>query len=330
MYDKRFGLTRRPFPATPDDALYYPATAHEQALADLVRGVRHDEGLMLLTAGPGAGKSLLGQILPARLDGGAAAEEVGGQTGAGAKSEPGTIVSSYIAHAIEPGRRGLLQAVLFDMQLPYEEGSEQTLRLRLVDRLLKNCAEGKRTLVVMDEAHNLGPEHLEELRSLGNLEAGGKRAFQVVLLGQPALLEILKKPELAALNQRLAVRCRIEALAADEAYDYLLHHVRLAGGKPESVFDEAALEVLSRGTQGIPRLLNQAAHQALHLADAADLNQVDAEAALEALALLGLAPASEEEAETEEAEAEGPDAAEAEAAENGSVVRLVEGTRRTA
>ena len=101
---------------------------------------------------------------------------------------------------------------------------------------------------------------------------------------------------LEVLQQRLAVRCQIEPLGAEEAADYLHHHVRQAGGEPERLFDESAIEVLVRGTGGVPRRLNQAAQQVLVLADAAELQCVDAEAAVEALALLGL-PAPEAEPE---------------------------------
>src|SRR5207248_2646641 len=96
------------------------------------------------------------------------------------------------------------------------------------------------------------------------------------------------RPELAAFSQRLAVRAHVEALGVEEAADYLLHHLRAAGARPEAVVSDEALEVLARGTGGVPRLLNQAAHQALLLADAADADVVDAEAALEALAGLGI------------------------------------------
>jgi hypothetical protein len=103
------------------------------------------------------------------------------------------------------------------------------------------------------------------------------------------LLETLNRPELAGLRQRLAVRVEVGPLPLQEAADYLLHHVRVAGGRPEQLFADEAVELLARQTGGVPRLLNQAAHQALALAAEAGAAQVDAEAALEALALLGLA-----------------------------------------
>jgi general secretion pathway protein A len=268
MYEKRFQLKRRPFPATPDDSLYYPATGHESALQALLGAVDNDEGLILLTGEPGTGKTLLAHCVSDRL---------------GPETTTAFLTNSRLADAT-----ALLQAILFDLQLPYEDASDQVLRLRLTDYLLKNCLAGKRFVLIVDEAHHLKPQLLEELRLLGNLEAGGRKAFQAILLAQPDILQTLKQPCLAAVHQRLSLRCALEPLGLEEAIDYLLHHLRLAGGKAEKVMDESALEVIARGTHGVPRLLNQAAHQTLHLADAAELDQADAEAALEALAVLGM------------------------------------------
>jgi len=110
----------------------------------------------------------------------------------------------------------------------------------------------------------------------------------VVLIGQPQLADSLQASELAALRQRVVVRLELEALPLQEAADYVVHHIRAAGGRPETVLSDEALEILARGTQGIPRLLNQALHQAFTLAASAGVGQVDVEAALEALAMLGL------------------------------------------
>ncbi len=268
MYQKRFGLARRPFPATPDADRYYPATGHEAVLGALGRGLADDEGILVLTGAPGTGKSLLAQLLIDRL--------------------PEGHVAALVTNSHLPDRAALLQAILYDLGLPYADRSEQTLRLRLTDQLLKACAAGKRTVLMLDEAQHLSADLLEELRLLTNLEAGSHKALQVVLIAQPALLDTLAQPALAVLQQRLAVRCRVEPLGAEEACDYLHHHLRQAGARPEQVIDEDALATLARGTGGVPRRLNQAAHQALVLADAGDLSVVDTEAALEALAALGL------------------------------------------
>jgi type II secretory pathway predicted ATPase ExeA len=268
MNEGCFGLRHRPFPATPDLACYYPASSHERCLAHLLSGLADGESVLLLVGGPGTGKTLLCHRLLEQL---------------GAEVE-----SVCLTHTHLPDRCGLLQAILFDLSLPHAGKTEQEMRLNLIDHLLRRFAAGKRTVLVIDEAQHLGTDLLEEVRLLGNLEGSGGRAIQVVLVGQPELLDTLGAAELGSLRQRLAVRAALEPLDVEEAADYLLHHVRAAGGKPDELFAGEALELLARNTHGLPRLLNQAAHQALRLAASAGADQVDAEAVLEALTLLGL------------------------------------------
>jgi type II secretory pathway predicted ATPase ExeA len=273
-----FGLRHRPFRTAPDADSYYPATGHEQALARLHQAMKDDEGLALLTGEPGTGKTLLCHRL---------LEQLGPE-----------IPSAFLTHSHFAGRAGLLQAILYDLSLSYEGKGEQELRLALTDYLLQNFAAGKRTVFVVDEAQHLTPDLLEELRLLGNLESRQGKAVQIVLAGQPTMEERLRLPELAVLAQRLVARPRLEPLGVHEAADYLYHQLRLAGARPEQVLSEEAADVLARGTRGVPRLLNQAAHQALALAQQGGAITVDAEAALEALAFLGLEAESEAAAAT--------------------------------
>lgn len=321
MSSTHFGLRQRPFPASPDPSRYYPATSHERAIARLFNGLADGEGVLVLTGAPGTGKTLLCHCLIERL---------------GSRANTAFLSNSHVG-----GRAGLLQAILFDLSLPYEGRGEQEMRLALTDHLLRNCGEGKCTILILDEAQHLTADLLEELRLLGNLEARSIRAVQVVLVGQPGLLETLRRPEMASLWQRLAVRAELSPLALQEAADYLLHHLRIAGGPSERLFEDEALEVLSRQTRGIPRLLNQAAHQALNLAAEADAGQVDAEAALEALALLGLEEDGEsaastpllvddtiEEPEAAESVEESNDAVEMTAEEENGSCRLILASKR--
>jgi type II secretory pathway predicted ATPase ExeA len=269
MYATHFGFRQRPFPATPDSAVYYPATSHERALARLLQGVADGEGVLLLIGEPGTGKTLLCHCLAERLS-----------------DERQTV---FLTNSHFANRAALLQAILFDMSLPYEGRGEQEMRLTLTDHLLKTYAAGQATVLIVDEAHHLPADLLEELRLLGNLEARAGKTLQVVLAGLPSLTEHLKDAGLAALRQRLVTKVRLDALSLHEAADYILHHLRAAGARLEDIVTEDALEVLARSTNGVPRLLNQAAHQAFRLAEA-DAGQVDVEAVLEALDILGLEP----------------------------------------
>jgi type II secretory pathway predicted ATPase ExeA len=268
MYQTHFGLKRRPFGSTPDGDYYYPATCHERALSSLLSGILDLEGVAVLTGEPGTGKTLLCHRLLERLG--------------------SDIDNVFVANSHLPSRTALLQAILFDLSQPYQGLSEQELRLGLTDQLLKTYEAGRRTVLVVDEAQYLNTDLLEELRLLGNLEAKHGRALQVILVAQPRLLEMLDRPETAGFRQRLAVRVALEPLDRHEAADYLAQHIRAAGGRSQKVFTDEALEVFAAGARGIPRLLNQAGHQALLLAHAANMDAVDAEVALEALSILGL------------------------------------------
>jgi general secretion pathway protein A len=288
MIEAHFGLLRRPFTSTvtPDHACYYPATTHEQALARLLAGLADGEGLLLLSGAPGLGKTLAAHCL---LD------RAGARPGEGSQVE-----AVFMAGTPSRDRIGLLQAILYDLSLPYEGRAEQEVRLALIDHLLTRYAAGTRFLFVLDEAHHLAVEQLEELRMLGNLEGHSGKAVQIVLIAQPQLLETLARPELASLRQRVAVRAALEPLGPDEAADYLLHHLRAASGRAEPLIDDEALALLARATGGVPRLLNQAAGLALRLAAESGQAHVEVEAVLEALERLGLSGEGASE-ETEEA-----------------------------
>jgi type II secretory pathway predicted ATPase ExeA len=268
MYETHFGLRRRPFRATPDSGCYYPATPHESALEQLLAALAEGEGMVLVTGAPGTGKTLLCHRLIERL-------------GAG-------VTNAFLPHGRYGGRAGLLRAILYDLSRPHEAAAETDLRLALADFLLANYAAGKKAVLVLDEAHHLGPDLLEELRLLGNLEAEGGKALQVVLVGEPSFLATLGRPVLSSLGQRLAVRVVLEPMIAEEAADYILHQLRAVGGTPQDLISPEALELLAHSTHGVPRLLNQAAHRALSLACTAGERMVDAEAVVEALAALGL------------------------------------------
>jgi general secretion pathway protein A len=266
MHEAPFGLTRRPFAPSLYPAPPYPATGFEQAVAALLDGLADGETFLALTGAPGVGKSLAGRTLVERLGG-------------------AVFVNIAVA---DPA--GLYQAVLFDLGLPHEARPEAALRLALVEHVLKRFADGKKTVVVLDEAHLLTPATLEELRVLGNLEG----AVQVVLIGQPGLLRTLETPALAALRQRIAVRVVLEPLGVEEAADYVLHHLRVAGAA-EGLVGTEALELLAKATGGVPRLLNQAMNRALRLA--AEAGEVDVEVMMEALSGLGLSAEDEGKAE---------------------------------
>jgi type II secretory pathway predicted ATPase ExeA len=276
MYEAHFGLRARPFRPGPDPSAYYAAAPHEESLQHLRQALTADEPFVALTGEPGVGKTLLMHVLLDRI---------------GDEATCAVITNSHLDN-----RAALLQAVLYDLGLTYENKSEQELRLALTDSLLTRLREGRRTIVLIDEAHHLSADCLEELRLLTNLESPHGRALQIVLVGLPELLDALQQPPLRALAQRLTTRIALGRLDAAEAADFVLHQLRVCGARPDTVMAEDALELLVKAAQGLPRVLNQAAHQALALTCQAGAGRVDAEAVLEGLARLGIEmPAEEEE-----------------------------------
>lgn len=262
-----FQLRARPFRPTPDTSSYYPATTHEAALARLTQAIANEEGIAVLTGAPGTGKTLVGHMLLSRLG-------------------PVT-AASFITNCRFADRTELLRGLLFDLSQPHQKMSEQDLRFALTEYLLANFAREQKTVILLDEAHGLLPDLLEELRLLSNLETSRGKAVQMVLIGQPALLEILRRPELASLQQRIAARWQLEMLSLHEAIDYLMHQVRVAGGQPDRIFSAEALSIIAERTAGVPRLLNQAATASMLLAESVEAETIDAEVAIEALAALG-------------------------------------------
>jgi MSHA biogenesis protein MshM len=267
MYVEHFGLVRRPFRSTlGDGAAWYAAPGHELALTRLAETIADDEGLALLTGDPGIGKTLVCRRLLGQIG-----EEVN---------------QIYLTNGRFADPTSFLQTILYDVSLPYEGKREQELRLVLTDFLLEQFAGGRRTLLVIDEAHHLSPDLLEEVRLWGNLEADDARALQVVLAAQPQILERIQASSLATLSQRLKVRLRLDPLTMDQSAGYLTHQMRVVGGA--RLLSDEALDLLCRAGKGVPRVLNQLADQALRVACSAGAATVDAEAVIEAIEVLGI------------------------------------------
>jgi type II secretory pathway predicted ATPase ExeA len=275
----RFGLRSRPFRASPDVEGYYPSSSHETAGARLTRALADDEGLILLTAEPGMGKTLLAQRLQEQL--------------------PANVRSAFLTHGSYRSRAELMQAILFDLKLPYQEMGEQELRLSLMESCLEQFEQARRTILFVDEAHSLSADLLDELRILSNLVGGSGRAAQVMFFALPRIASVIESSALDLFRHRLWTTCRLEPWSEDESVDYLMHQARRCGARPEKLFGEDVLEILTRAANGNPRLLNQCAHLAMTFADDNQSDCVDAEAAFEAVAQLGLDDENKDEMEQE-------------------------------
>jgi len=271
MYESFFQFQKRPFPAAPDAGSYVGIGSIEAARDTIARCIEHGAGPALLVGPAGTGKTTLCQVL---------AEQFRGQ-----------FAVALLASGRICSRRALLQAVLFELGLPYRDMEEGELRLSLIDHVSRGdkCPNGM--LLLVDEAHTLPLRLLEEVRMITNLVRDGQPRVRLVLAGGPVLEERFANPKLESFNQRIAARCYLESFNRDETFGYIHAQVAAAGGDGAAIFPEDALRAVHHATDGIPRLINQVADHALMLASIGRRGQLDAAGIEEAWADLQQLPA---------------------------------------
>lgn len=246
MYEAFYGMRHRPFSPVPHPECFVPVPQMEDALRELKTCVERDQGMAVLTAPAGAGKTLLCRRLCRDL--------------------LDRYAIAFLGTSRFSSRRALLQGILYELGQPYIGLSEQESRLGLFDALRTEAGTPHPLLLVMDEAHLLPPRFLEELRTLADHDIDGERLIHVVLSGQLALEETLSEGPLSALNQRVGCHVCLESLTADESADYVRHRLTwagLEGGDADTVFTPAALSLIVHAADGNPRRINQLADHAL-------------------------------------------------------------------
>jgi general secretion pathway protein A len=255
MYERFFGLEDSPFRLTPDPRYLFLSKKHEDALAHLKLGLT-ESGFVCITGDVGTGKTTLLRYFLANL---------------------GTEVSA--AYIFNPALSALelLQTINAEFGLPVTSTSKKALVDLLNAHLLRLRQEGRRAVVVIDEAQALDIDVLEQLRLLSNLETPTEKLLRIILVGQPQLRALLLHPELVQLNQRITLRWHIGPLAAAETGDYLRHRLSVAShAKARDVFTRRATALVHRYAAGIPRIVNMLAHRALLAAFAAERQRVTA------------------------------------------------------
>jgi general secretion pathway protein A len=243
MYTDHFGLEEAPFSIAPDPRYLYLSRAHREALAHLIYGVRADGGLVLLTGEVGTGKTTVCRCLLEQLP-----EDV----------EVAIVLNPKLT-TVE-----LLATICDEFRIAYEPGMSGVKGYidRINAYLLQAHAEQRRSLLIIDEAQNLSPDVLEQLRLLTNLETSQRKLLQIILLGQPELRDLLRRPELRQLAQRITARFHLGPLQREEIAAYVAHRLGVAGLRHQ-VFTPAALTRLYRLSGGIPRVINLLCDRAL-------------------------------------------------------------------
>ena len=244
MYTSFFGLHEKPFSITPDPRYLFMSERHGEALAHLVYGVTESGGFVQLTGEVGTGKTtLVRSLLLNRMPDNADVAVV---------LNPQITVHEFLLTICEE----------LGIDVPGQKDSTKALTDALNHHLLCAHADGRRTILVVDEAQNLAPAVLEQVRLLTNLETAKQKLLQIILIGQPELRELLGRNDLRQLAQRITGRYHLEPLTRDETAQYVEHRLRVAGALGE-VVDAGAKKEVFRLSQGVPRLINVICDRAL-------------------------------------------------------------------
>ncbi len=248
MYLKMFGFTEKPFHITPNPKFIFLSKNHKEAFAHLLYGIQQRVGFLSLTGEVGTGKTTVMRTLLEQLT---------------EDSYRVALVFNPCLSALE-----LLQNIHreFGIDFDRQESNLVILLESLNQFLLRQREEGKTVVLVIDEAQNLAPDVLEQLRLLSNLETETEKLIQMVLVGQPELDEVLERNDLRQLKQRLAVRYRLKPMDETDTLDYIQHRAKVAGWQAGELFTKKGLRKVYHYSSGVPRLINLLCDRALLVA----------------------------------------------------------------
>jgi len=238
MYNAFFGFTQNPFNMSPDPSFLFRSSQHEEALANLIYGVQSRKGFIVLTGEVGTGKTTMLECLRDFLN------------------------SQQIAFASLFNSRltveQFFELLAYDLDLPGNKLSKTEVLLSLNNMLLERAGAGRTTVLIVDEAHNLDWDVLEEIRLLGNLENRRGKLLQIILAGQQELDDKLERTEYRQLKQRISLRCALRGFDTNETAQYIESRMARAGVPNQTILPREIIDELTFRTQGIPRLINAA------------------------------------------------------------------------
>ncbi|WP_284615912.1 XrtA/PEP-CTERM system-associated ATPase [Aquabacterium humicola] len=245
MYEAFYGLSNKPFQLNPDPSFYFGSKQHRRAKAYLDYGVSRNEGFIVITGEIGAGKTTL---LRALIDG-----------LHGSNVIVGHLVTTQL------GAEDTLRMVGAAFGFRVKDVPKSELLITLEAFLISQTSKGKRCLLIVDEAQNLTPRAVEELRMLSNFQFGNQALMQSFLVGQPEFREILQRPEMEQFRQRVAATCHIGPLDAEETQHYIEHRLKCAGSTGKPSFEADAFTAIHQASGGIPRRINSVCDRLLLL-----------------------------------------------------------------
>jgi len=243
MYESFFGLREAAFALTPDPRFLWLSGTHEEGLAALFYGITRRKGFILLTGEVGAGKTTL---LRAAID-----------------QIPAETESALVMNTAGLEPLDLLKLIVVELRIEGDFHSKVDYIIALNGFLLERLEAGLNTVLIIDEAQNLGREILEEVRLLSNLETDTEKLLQIVLTGQPELRRHLASPHLRQLRQRIAIEHHVEFLKPDQVASYLAYRLEVAGGRYEEIFAPGSEGTFYAFSSGCPRLVSLLADRVL-------------------------------------------------------------------
>ena len=255
MYLDFYKLTEKPFSVTADPNFPYLSKEHREAISHMQYGIEERMGFLQITGEIGTGKTTLCKAFLNNLD---------------EHTKTAFILNSNLAED------QLLQAIVEDFGVQLKSKSKINILNEFNRFLLEQARCNNNVVLIIDEAQNLRPSMLEQVRLLSNLETEKEKLLQIILVGQPELKEKLLSRELAQLRQRIAIRYHITPLSKDEIHGYIFHRLSVAGANGESFFKEDAVNEIFKFSGGIPRLINIICDKALLAGYAAEKKDIDA------------------------------------------------------
>ena len=265
MYEEYFSLKERPFSLTPDPEFLFLSGSHQRALDHLLFGLESGEGFIVVTGDIGVGKTTVCRALLRRL--------------------PERFATALVVNTLLTEKE-LLRTILDDFGAPVPDGTRKDLLDALNRFLLAEAEGGRRPVLIIDEAQNLSPPLLEQVRLLSNLETEKRKLLQIVLFGQKELQEKLRLPQLRQFDQRITVRATILPLDLRETSRYIQHRMSVAGAAGSTFLSPAAERLLHRRSRGVPRRINQLCDRALLAACVRNAARVEHEDVVRAAASL--------------------------------------------
>ncbi|MBL0166578.1 MAG: AAA family ATPase [Propionivibrio sp.] len=254
MYLDHFGLREAPFRITPHTEFFFAGANRGATLEALVYAITHDEGIVKVSGEVGSGKTMLCRMLLEKL--------------------PDNVETVYLANP-SLSRDEILYAIAEELQTPLPETRSHLLLRALQDRLLEIYAAGRQVVVMIDEAHAMPPETLEEIRLLSNLESNRHKLLHIVLFGQPELDDHLGETNMRQLKERITHNFALEPLRRSDIGSYLMFRIRAAGYHGPDLFTPGAIQLISKASEGLTRRINILADKALLSAFSENRHQID-------------------------------------------------------